>query len=328
MNSDFYLNYEISDTAHIDLCVNGRGEFSGITDWYSRCKLLADCIANDPLKKYARSGNKVNDPKGHKAIILYKYNKLIEDQITNLKTLGIYSPAINIEYLPQFSFFIQFCFQLETPYLSRDDEEFYICENPIKKDKVFKVPMVSASTWKGVLRSVAERSCLPDQLIYLFGNERNESEDFKKGRLHFYPTFFNKIGLEVINPHDRKSKAGTNPILLECVPAENSVGVFSMLYVPFDLLGESPTNVFDAMLDDIKCLGSILMDTFRKYGFGAKTGSGFGIAKSSFDKDGVLTINIPDLTLKSPITELKFSNFSKLKKAIDSLDRVRGKEKK
>lgn len=33
---------------------------------------------------------------------------------------------------------------------------------------------------------------------------------FFSGRLYFYPTFFDKIGLEVINPHDRKTGVGKN----------------------------------------------------------------------------------------------------------------------
>lgn len=118
--------------------------------------------------------------------------------------------------------------------------------------------MVSASTWKGNLRwtSAKEIELKTDDvnvkllkrihLVNLFGNE-NEAEarymnsvmpdkvdDFKKemknwtnsnglkrGRLNFYPTFFDQIGLEVINLHDRKTKAGTNPIYIESADRSN-----------------------------------------------------------------------------------------------------------
>lgn len=32
-------------------------------------------------------------------------------------------------------------------------------------------------------------------------------KSLRRGRLRFYPAFFNKIGLDVINPHDRKTKS-------------------------------------------------------------------------------------------------------------------------
>ncbi|WP_421658962.1 hypothetical protein [Leptothermofonsia sp. ETS-13] len=58
------------------------------------------------------------------------------------------------------------------------------------------------------------------------------SSGFFAGRLYFYPTFFDKIGLEVINPHDRKKGTGKNPILIECVPI-GATGELVILYVPF-----------------------------------------------------------------------------------------------
>ena len=62
-------------------------------------------------------------------------------------------------------------------------------------------------------------------------------EGYRRGRLMFYPTFFKKLGLEVINPHDRETGAGTLPIYLETVP-KGAKGTFSLLYVPFDRVGK------------------------------------------------------------------------------------------
>ena len=54
-----------------------------------------------------------------------------------------------------------------------------------------------------------------------------------RGRAVFYPTFFNKISLEIINPHDRKRRAGTNPIFYEIVP-EGAEGNLQVIYIPYD----------------------------------------------------------------------------------------------
>lgn len=53
--------------------------------------------------------------------------------------------------------------------------------------------------------------------MHLFGNEKGEGEEFSRGALVFYPTWFDKIGFEVINPHNRARRAGTQPIYYEVV---------------------------------------------------------------------------------------------------------------
>ena len=52
------------------------------------------------------------------------------------------------------------------------------------------------------------------ELRHLFGNERNEDERkrFQRGALAFRPTWFDKVGFEVINPHDRAKKAGAKAL--------------------------------------------------------------------------------------------------------------------
>lgn len=62
-------------------------------------------------------------------------------------------PDIYVKKLPPYSFIIQANFKLKQPYFSKDDDEFYIIQNPILKEKVFKVPMIRGSGWKGSLAS-------------------------------------------------------------------------------------------------------------------------------------------------------------------------------
>jgi len=82
-------------------------------------------------------------------------------------------------------------FRLKRPYISKDDDLFYIIDNPICKERVFKIPFIRPTAWKGVLRFVALKMFIdnlpPDKiiafkerakLIRLFGNEKDRIEDF------------------------------------------------------------------------------------------------------------------------------------------------------
>ena len=226
---------------------------------------------------------------------------------------------------------IKLDFTLRKPYLSKDDCEFYILDNPIRKEWVFKVPYVAPSQWKGALRAAMVQELkwrwlgLSDEerekdeyveefakrrfrMTLLFGDEKGEEPGalkglarflddlggekaaqlyrervrgfFKKeehpfhhrGWLRFYPTYFDRIGLEVINPHPRDTGAGKQPIYFESVPP-GTKGQFVLLYVPLgEVTQEEAREDFRAVVQGIKAM-------FTKYGFGAKTSSGFGRAE-------------------------------------------------
>jgi CRISPR-associated protein Cmr2 len=249
--------------------------------------------------------------------------------------------------------------ELARPYLSQDDDAFYIIDNPVRKEKVFKVPFVAPATWKGSLRAAATRKLLdvfagllpPDpptgeaeheallpklwqervQRVMLFGNEKSNEADFlnrwlasrffperpgesdeerrerlkkraklgkafeeylkknryctekiegRRGRLFCFPAFFDRIGLEVINPHDRERRVGTKPILFESVPA-GATGNFRLLYVPYDFLSEVTPNeatLRAQMQTELPLVAETVRDLLTVYGFGAKASSGFGAA--------------------------------------------------
>jgi CRISPR-associated protein Cmr2 len=181
--------------------------------------------------------------------------------------------------LPPFSFFLQIEFFLQKPFISRDDDELYPIDNPVKKDKAFKIPMISASTWKGFLRSVIREENDEEILERLLGPEK-EKDELHQGRLTFYPTFFKNIQSEVINPHSREKRAGTFPIYFESVP-ENEKGTFKILYIPFDLIGqfEKEKKTGEEAFEDLKITIQSVSAMMMKYGFSAKKTSGFGIAK-------------------------------------------------
>lgn len=258
-------------------------------------------------------------------------------------------PAVS---LPEHSWSLQFTFKLRKPYLSGDETDFYLFENPVRKDWVFKLPYIAASQWKGMLRSVLVRGMVANlqdrrldeesfglqrhALWRLFGNENDGAADYLnlslaklrsgsvpddvgqyakwfecveketekighlfqknlvdkglclsdmegfRGCLYFYPTYFEDIGLEVINPHRRDTGAGTQPILMECVP-KDTCGEFKLLYAP--LTGSNR----DVRVSDLDIVVSGLWTLLAEVGIGAKTSSGFGLA--NIMKQGVYDQN-------------------------------------
>ena len=321
---------------------------------FTQAELLAAALAM-PFKEIGRAHYRslVQEKKG--------YAEQVADGLAWLKRLGLeHSPFDGFVALPRYSFALELRFELSRPYLSRDDDAFYIIDNPVRKDKVFKVPFVAPTSWKGCLRAAAtqglleafagllpaeppadeaEREVLLQKLwgervrrVMLFGNEKQNDADFlngwlaprlfperpgeseeerrkwlkkqaeelgkdfevyliehgyrtekiegRRGRLFCFPTFFNQIGLEMINPHDRARRVGKNPILFECVPA-GAMGTFRLLYVPYDFPGEvtpSEAKLRQQVMADLPLVAEAVHDLLLVYGFGAKTSSGFGAA--------------------------------------------------
>ena len=206
---------------------------------------------------------------------------------------AVEKPQIDLDILPPYSVFIQFRFTLAKPYLSRDENLFYIIDNPVRKEKVFTRSHIAASSWKGSLRAALWQIGYNEdneKVRRLFGNERGVElqEQLRSGRLYFYPTFFDKISLEVINPHDRKKRVGKNPILFECVP-EGTSGYFTLLYIPFDLIGKGSAKIKKQAADDLKLTCNGLCKMLTVYGFGAKTSSGFGMAQDDITEACIKT---------------------------------------
>ena len=106
-------------------------------------------------------------------------------------------------------------------YFSKDDTYFYIIDNPIRKDKVFKMPYISPSMWKGMLRFMAEKQSDKESVDRIFGKEKKDN-DGTSGNIKIYPSFFSKIRLEVINPMNYVKKVGTLPIYFEVVSKDDS----------------------------------------------------------------------------------------------------------
>jgi CRISPR-associated protein Cmr2 len=238
----------------------------------------------DALKDNAREDVKA----AYSAPLVPEYS--IPEAVIRLKTALALEPIdLALDHFPRFSTAWQFQFKLATDYLSQDDVSLYPIDNPVRKEHVLKLPMVAPTGWKGALRSafrlqhgVDDES---DDLVRLFGQTR-DNEEGQAGRLYFFPTYFTRLGLIVINPHDRETGIGARgPILFETVPRDSD-GYFTLLYVP---RGNMTTS---EMTEDISKTTQALRAMFRTYGFGAKTSSGFGVARE--ECKGILRLKTTD----------------------------------
>lgn len=202
-------------------------------------------------------------------------------------------------------------FTLLTPWYSKDDRPFHVLDNPVRKDRVFGVPFMAAASWKGLLRWACrmEAGLLehlekhgarmkgwnePDWIVHLFGNERGAGEEFSRGALQIFPTWFDRIGFEVINPHSREKRAGTQPIVYEVVPA-GTRGKLTLLYAP------SPGN--HAPPETMPKLVQAIEDLLTVYGFSAKRTAGWGLA--AIKKCELSLVKGSDLDRRLPATEGK-----------------------
>lgn len=135
------------------------------------------------------------------------------------------------------------------------------------------------------------------------------------GMLHFYPTFWNRIDMDVINPHDRKTKTGKNPIYYEVVP-EGAKGVFRLLYVPFYWLGK-PIAPKREVIRDLREVVAGIKAMMLTYGFSAKKSSGYGVIKDGWDRDE------SRLEIKGVLDAVRFSNFKELENEVMGIPEVK-----
>lgn len=348
MSYDLYVTYPCTNQDNVDTIVNNTH-----LDVPTRIALLATALPTS-AKDYARTGDR-RDGDGYKGLVFANNpartpyaQQTIAAEKQRLQQLGLWQPAApDFTALPAYSAFLQFQFTLASPYISRDDEIFHINDNPVRKDKVFKVPMVAGTAWKGNLRWTATHLAVlkwqtqqdPEsfaeerfRLTLLFGDEVGEGENrglakyldklsaeaaalYRQkvrdhfsltgrqsipnhaGRLRFYPTFFNLISLEVINPHDRATRAGKQPIYFESVPA-GADGVFSLLYVPFDGVTQVEAQA------DLILVARAIREMMLTYGFSAKKSSGFGEAQDDIQGQIVTAMEPKELKSLSTLEDI------------------------
>lgn len=314
--------------------------FPFLKSWKSNENILAENLN----KKYKNNTFEIFPFNWLKNEILRDF-EIDKHEIKNLEFLsGIISKDKLKEYVQNllpYSFILQARIKLKSSYFSRDDDEFYLIQNPCLKEKVFKVPMVRGSGWKGALAKAAKEFINEDlknfeSFVRIFGTGSQEyreviesiekdkniieklvkyalfelglkltKDDIQKinsnpkdylknlssklqkeeitntpflqvhkGRAVFYPTYFNKLSLEIINPHSRKTRAGTNPIHYEVVP-EDTEGTLQIVYIPYDAVLREKDEIENEVKADIEFLTKCI-EKVSENGIGAKAKLGWG----------------------------------------------------
>lgn len=231
-----------------------------------------------------------------------RIEKISQDYLNSLEDISPFYPSISdLTGLPAHTVLIQIDFKLAKPYTSKDEGQFLMMkvgdkelplENPLVRDTLTGLPMVRPSTWKGHLRFAAERVAkqpVEDRnkiIRRLFGETKTASQ--LKGRLYFFPTFFQRTtNRYVLTPLDRETRTPVpkrSPINLEVIAPRNATGTFSLLYFPY------PKEEKNTPIEtDLKFLAEALLLMFYYYGFSAKKSAGFGIIRPLHQDDVKVT---------------------------------------
>lgn len=226
MKYDFLseMALDVSDERDIDSKIN---TFQLKTSpWTVKASILATGLGQDnTYDTLIKNGQKENQKKGE--IKIDGYPKIISRKCGLSKEWQdlILFQEEDLQYCPDFSCLINIDLKLERPFYSRDDRAFYPIDNPIKRDWSFHEPYMAAAGIKGLLRWAWDMCWLEDHSKSgisrkLFGPDKDDmtEENAQIGILYTCPIFWNgRVDLEVINPHDRHSGAGQNPIKYEVV---------------------------------------------------------------------------------------------------------------
>ncbi|MBN1485639.1 MAG: hypothetical protein JXA37_13070 [Chloroflexia bacterium] len=289
MSYDWHASFQVNSKTRADSLSRREDLYAQVRDPYAQIKLLGQ-IPMQPLVSSERWAKERAHYRKlvHAAQGATPYQVLVKSEQERLRRLGIYEPDLSIEalsLLPAGSFGLQFRVILEEPLCTKDDAAFYPHDNPVRKEWAFRLPMMPGSGWKGnfraALRQVAEHQA--EELTLLLGPERPQGSApagyFRAGRLHFFPTYWDKLDLEILNPHSRDTGGGLDPFNLEVVPA-GSEGTFSLLYVPYDQAG-LPLGLYrEEIARHLELTAGGLQAMFQTLGFSAKRTSGFGLAQA------------------------------------------------
>jgi len=222
--------------------ISGSPELSA--KWTVQSKILATGLANtvefvSVVKNGREERRHITEIQGYPSIVK-NINLNLETPWQELLLPDKSQMAI----MPLGSCLLQFDLKLERPFFSKDDLAFYPMDNPLKREHILGVPYLSASGVKGLLRW-AWQMCrentkdkdrmkiLDESEKHFFGPRQGELDDDtgQQGCLYFYPLFWNgAVGLDVINPHNRETGTGINPIQYEVVKIGGTT-TLSLMYV-------------------------------------------------------------------------------------------------
>jgi CRISPR/Cas system CMR subunit Cmr6 (Cas7 group RAMP superfamily) len=198
---------------------------------------------------------------------------------------------------PKYSARLLLEFSLVTPLLTRDDEPFYLLDNPARKDHIFGCPFLSAAAikglsadayqrafpaktdWKDLGKNDSERTHayrLQDtSALRLFGladdGADNGETPSQIGQLHFSPAWFSKIQFIVLNPRNAETARGKDPIQMEAIAPEQK-STIEVVYF-------NPNGSEQIVREDLARWLMSIAHWWSALGLGAKRLAGYGQIK-------------------------------------------------
>ncbi|MCC7221522.1 MAG: hypothetical protein IT490_12435 [Candidatus Contendobacter sp.] len=196
---------------------------------------------------------------------------------------------------PRYSARLLLKFHLLAPLLTKDDDPFYLFDNPARKDHLLGLPYLSAASLKGLSADAYQRAFPnsrpwlelgkddPDRTrIFrhddphakrLFGIADDGAHiESEKGRLHFSPVWFNQLQLLVMNPGNPATAIGTVPIQFEAI-APGQTGLLEVVY--FNPHGIKDSDEATVRADLARWLAAVAT-WWPALGLGAKRLAGYG----------------------------------------------------
>jgi hypothetical protein len=205
--------------------------------------------------------------------------------------------------LPRGSATLVLRFQLTSPLLTKDDDPFYLFDNPVRRDHLFGVPYLSAAAIKGLSADAYQRAFTGEtpwaelggndptrtlafrrndpHALRLFGAADDGAEDSAgswRGRLHFAPAWFRHVQYLIMNPGDPTKGIGTVPIQFEAIApmdekGKPSSGEIRLFY--FNPLGTPDSDESTVRADLARWIASVAT-WWPALGLGAKRLAGYG----------------------------------------------------
>jgi CRISPR/Cas system CMR subunit Cmr6 (Cas7 group RAMP superfamily) len=206
-----------------------------------------------------------------------------------------------LESFPSYSARLLLEFTLLTPLLTKDDDPFYLFDNPVRKDHIFGTPHIAAASLKGLSLDAYQRAFpskngvellkeeqkkilerrheyrqQDDHVKRLFGFEDDGSraedgsilEPSNVGRLHFSPIWFKEIQFLVMNRKKPETSTGDIPIQFEAIAPQKKC-VLEVVYF-------NPNSDEQTVRNDLARWLAAVAEWWPALGLGAKRLAGYG----------------------------------------------------
>lgn len=209
--------------------------------------------------------------------------------------------------LPRYSARLLLSIRLLTPLLSKDDDPFYLFDNPVRKDHILGLPCLSAAAIKGLTADAYQlafpgnvnwqasnqhagvhqfrcddhnQSDLPQSALRLFGiaDDGVNTQVSQIGRLHFSPLWFDTVQFLVMNPGKMETATGDKPIQFEAIapdPSDKPNQTHEIEVIYCNPYGANDTDEIYVRADLARFLAAIAV-WWPVLGLGAKRLAGYG----------------------------------------------------